>query len=69
MKRDFNKLIEEGRSIIKDRPRMDMSIDEISALLDAAKPGEFSFLLREAFLAGVATGSRISNKPRRTATK
>lgn len=62
MKRDFNKLIAEGGTMLEKHERMDMTIDEIRTLLDATKPGNLYFTLWDAYRAGVATGARISKR-------
>lgn len=62
MKRDFNKLIAEGGQIIKQHERIDMSLDEATALLEAAEPGNVLFTIWDAYRAGVATWARISKR-------
>ena len=60
MKRDFNKLIAEGGEIIKQHERIDMTLNEATALLEKAEPGNISFTLWDAYRAGVAAGARIT---------
>ena len=60
MKRDFKKLIAEGDQIIKQHERMDMSLQEARALLEAAEPGNVLFTIWDAYRAGVAAGARIT---------
>lgn len=64
MKRDFHKLIVEGSAMLEKHERMDMTLSEATALLEAAEPGSEAFTLWDAYRAGVAIGARISQGDR-----
>ena len=66
MKRDFNKLIAEGGQIIKQHERIDMTLNEATALIEATEPGNVLFTIWDAYRAGVAAGARITSSETRT---
>ena len=62
MKRDSNKLIEEGSAILKKHERMDMDISELVNLIDdleADNDTGIADTIYHSFLFGVAVGYRI----------
>ena len=72
MKRSIEKGIAEGRKLMKDRDRINMDMSELLYFvneLEAENDTGISDTIYNSFLFGVAIGHRISNKPRRTATK
>lgn len=59
MKRDFNKLIEAGTTILEGHPRQDMAVSEAAALLYREPQQEILSIIYDAFCAGVAAGTMI----------
>lgn len=72
MKRSIEKGIAEGKQLVKGHDRLNMDLSELLHFvneLEAENDTGITDTIYNSFLFGVAVGHRISNKPRRTATK
>ena len=60
--RDYLKQAEHGRQIIQKHMGYDMSVNEWIAIVDSAKEKDIFTVIHDAWLFGVAVGSRITKK-------